>query len=62
LERHKLAAVLPVAQVTSGQLAALDVPLAAANLDASKLVDTYGKTFHTWQVDLGHPLPYGEAL
>ncbi|WIA30812.1 hypothetical protein OEZ86_000870 [Tetradesmus obliquus] len=46
-------------EVSSGQLAALDVPLAAANLDASKLVDTYGKTFHTWQVDLGHELPYG---
>eukprot|EP00882_Tetradesmus_deserticola_P003087 GHRQ01003276.1.p1 GENE.GHRQ01003276.1~~GHRQ01003276.1.p1 ORF type:complete len:263 (+),score=96.94 GHRQ01003276.1:80-868(+) len=46
-------------EVSSGQLAALGVPLAAANLDASKLVDTYGKTFHTWQVDLGHPLPYG---
>lgn len=32
-------------QVTSGQMAALDVPLAAANLDAHKLIDTYGKTW-----------------
>lgn len=47
-------------QVTSGQLAAMDVPLAAANIDAEKLLDTYGKTWHFWQVDLGHPLPYGE--
>jgi hypothetical protein len=26
-------------------MAALDVPLAAANLDAHKLIDTYGKTW-----------------
>jgi hypothetical protein len=24
-----------------------------------ELIDTYGKTWHFWQVDLGHPLPYG---
>jgi hypothetical protein len=57
-----LPAACCTAQVSSGQLAALDVPLAAANLDASKLVDTYGKTFHTWQVDAGHLLPYGKRI
>ena len=48
-------------QVTSGQLAALGLPVAAMNLDASKLIDTYGKTWHFWQVDLGHELPMGEC-
>jgi len=32
-------------QVTSGQLAALGVPLEAQNIDAHKLIDTYGKTW-----------------
>jgi hypothetical protein len=27
---------------------------------ASRLIDTYGKTFHFWQVDRGDPLPFGE--
>lgn len=40
-------------QVTSGQMAALDVPLAAANLDAHKLLDTYGKT---WSVAQAHTI------
>jgi hypothetical protein len=48
--------------VTSGQLAALGLPVAAMNLDASKLIDTYGKTWHFWQVDLGHELPMGECV
>eukprot|EP00879_Flechtneria_rotunda_P000224 GHRR01000298.1.p1 GENE.GHRR01000298.1~~GHRR01000298.1.p1 ORF type:complete len:257 (+),score=68.82 GHRR01000298.1:291-1061(+) len=48
-----------VYEVTSGQLAALGVPLPAQNIEAHKLLDTYGKTWHFWQVDLGHPLPYG---
>lgn len=47
-------------QVTSGQLAALGLPVAVMHLDASKLIDTYGKTWHFWQVDLGHELPMGE--
>lgn len=38
---------------------ALGVPLLAANRDAEKIVNTYGKTWHLWQVDAGHPLPYG---
>jgi hypothetical protein len=37
-------------QVTSGQMAALGLPIAAMNLDAEKLIDTYGKT---WWV-IGH--------
>lgn len=32
-------------QVTSGQMAALGLPIAAMNLDAHKLLDTYGKTW-----------------
>lgn len=32
-------------QVTSGQLAALGLPVAVMSLDASKLIDTYGKTW-----------------
>ena len=48
-------------QVSSGQLLALGVPLVAANVDAEKLVDTYGKTWHFWQVDRGDELPLGES-
>lgn len=36
------------------------VPNAAEALEMSKLVDTYGKTWHTWQVDRGDTLPLGE--
>ena len=38
------------AQVLSGQLVAPSVPTAAETLEMQRLVDTYGKTFHTWQV------------
>ncbi|KAI8468414.1 MAG: DUF1264-domain-containing protein [Monoraphidium minutum] len=48
-----------VYEVLSGQLVAPRVPLVAANRDAEKLIDTYGKTWHFWQVDLGHALPLG---
>lgn len=48
-----------VYEVTSGQFTALGVPLAAQNIDAHKLIDSYGKTWHFWQVDMGHSLPYG---
>ena len=37
------------AQVLSGQLVAPNVPTAAETLEMQRLVDTYGKTFHTWQ-------------
>ena len=38
---------------------ALRAPLPAETIEMQKLVNTYGKTFHTWQVDRGDPLPYG---
>lgn len=47
------------AQVMSGQLVAPNVPTAAETLEMQRLVDTYGKTFHTWQVDRGDQLPLG---
>jgi hypothetical protein len=31
----------------------------AEHMDMQKLVNTYGKTWHLWQVDRGDPLPYG---
>ena len=36
------------------------VPVQAENLEMQKLVNTYGKTFHTWQVDRGDVLPFGK--
>lgn len=39
---------------------ALRTPMIAETLEMQKLVNTYGKTFHTWQVDRGDPLPYGQ--
>lgn len=44
-------------QVMSGQLVAPNVPTAAESMEMQRLVDTYGKTFHTWQVPpLAHML------
>ncbi len=40
-------------QVLSGQLVAPGLPLPLQNEDAKKLVNTYGKTWHTWQVCTG---------
>jgi hypothetical protein len=34
----------------SGMLYAPGVPNAAEHIEMQKLVDTYGKTWHTWQV------------
>jgi len=47
-------------EVKSGQLATIGVPGALEDRMMAKLVDTYGKTWHFWQVDRGDPLPYGE--
>lgn len=44
----------------SGMLYAPGVPDSAEAVEMSKLVDTYGKTWHTWQVDRGDVLPLGE--
>ncbi|KAK9832660.1 hypothetical protein WJX81_008441 [Elliptochloris bilobata] len=46
-------------EVISGQLVAPGVPTMAETLEMQRLVDTYGKTFHTWQVDRGDQLPLG---
>ncbi len=36
------------------------VPVLAEDLEMKKLINTYGKTFHTWQVDRGDTLPLGK--
>ncbi len=41
-------------------LVAPRTPLAAETLEMNTLVDTYGKTWHTWQVDRGDNLPLGK--
>jgi hypothetical protein len=46
-------------EVMSGQLAAPGVPALAENELMQKLVTTYGKTWHTWQIDRGDTLPLG---
>lgn len=43
----------------SGQLVAPGIPEIAENELMQKLVTTYGKTWHTWQVDRGDTLPLG---
>lgn len=46
-------------EVLSGQLIAPQVPDMAEKEVMKKLVETYGKTWHTWQVDRGDTLPLG---
>lgn len=46
-------------EVKSGQLIAPNVPDVAEKEMMKKLVNTYGKTWHTWQVDRGDELPLG---
>jgi len=46
-------------EVGSGLLVAPGVPGIAERQDMQKLIGTYGKTWHMWQVDRGDPLPYG---
>lgn len=46
-------------EVMSGQLVAPDLTGAAEQEFMQKLVNTYGKTWHTWQVDRGDKLPLG---
>lgn len=48
-----------VYEVKSGQLIAPRLPDAAEKELMKDLVDTYGKTIHTWQVDLHADLPLG---
>lgn len=46
-------------EVSSGILIAPRVPDMAEKRDMQKLANTYGKTWHTWQVDRGDELPIG---
>jgi len=46
-------------EVKSGMLVAPQIPEKVERMDMEKLVSTYGKTWHLWQIDRGDPLPYG---
>lgn len=46
-------------EVKSGELIAPGLPEAAEHALMEKLVSTYGKTIHTWQIDRGDTLPLG---
>jgi hypothetical protein len=46
-------------EVGSGMLQAPRVPDAAENEEMRQIAVTYGKVFHTWQVDRGDTLPIG---
>lgn len=46
-------------EVMSGELVAPDLSEGAEQELMQKLVTTYGKTWHTWQVDRGDKLPLG---
>ena len=48
-----------VHEVKSGQLIAPGVPAPAEHALMDKLVNTYGKTWHTWHTDLDKQLPLG---
>ena len=48
-----------VHEVKSGQLIAPGIPEAAEKELMKKLVNTYGKTWHTWHTDLDKQLPLG---
>ena len=43
----------------SGQLVAPELPELVERTEMTDLVDTYGKTIHTWQIDRGDKLPFG---
>lgn len=46
-------------EVKSGELVALGLPVVAEKELMKKLVNTYGKTWHLWQIDRGDALPLG---
>jgi hypothetical protein len=48
-----------VHEVKSGQLIAPGIPQGAEQALMAKLVNTYGKTWHTWHTDLHKELPKG---
>ncbi|WP_338927117.1 OBAP family protein (plasmid) [Mycetohabitans endofungorum] len=46
-------------EVRSGELLAPGIPEKAEHALMGQLVNTYGKTWHTWQIDRDHALPLG---
>jgi len=48
-------------EVSSGQLIAPGLPIAAEHTLMEKLASTYGKTWHTWHTDRGDAVPLGIA-
>ncbi|CAF0791789.1 unnamed protein product [Didymodactylos carnosus] len=46
-------------EVKSGELVGIGLPDSVEKEAMKELISTYGKTFHTWQVDRGDPLPLG---
>lgn len=48
-------------EVHSGLLIMPGVPEMQEDIEMRKLGDTYGKTWHFWQIDRGDPLPFGPA-
>jgi hypothetical protein len=51
-----------VYEVRSGTLIAPGIPDTAEHELMEGLVDTYGKTWHTWHADQGHALPTGHPM
>ena len=49
-------------EVSSGVLYGPNLPAVAEKEVMKEIQATYGKTWHTWQVDRGDPLPLGRAL
>lgn len=49
-------------EVKSGTLTAPGIPAAAEHALMEKLVDTYGKTIHTWHTDQHRDLPVGAPM
>lgn len=47
-------------EVKSGTLLAPKIDSISEHKVMEKLVNTYGKTFHLWQIDRGDKLPLGE--
>jgi len=50
-----------VYEIKSGLLTVPGVPMMAEDRIMERLINTYGKTWHTWQVDRGDTLPIGPA-
>jgi hypothetical protein len=51
-----------VYEVKSGTLIAPGIPDTAEHEVMEQMVDTYGKTWHTWHADQGHALPTGHPM